>query len=271
MADSRTLPRIVLLGAAGRMGRTIASRFLSDGKVELVGACDVEGAGSPVGLLAGAQAKGPTIVESVTDLPGDLVADIALDFSTPSGTRANIRHCLEQGWDCLIGVTGFAPEDIVNFTDLADKHHRRIILVPNFTLGVNLMIRFARVAGKVFKGIEIIEMHHDGKADAPSGTALHTAHLIASDRAEHAPPGPDDKSRGRIEDGIPIHAVRLPGLLAHQEVLFGSQGEVLTIRHDTMDRSAFLSGIYLAIEKMPGLAPGFVNGLDWAFELREEE
>ncbi len=266
MPKSPIKPRIILLGAAGRMGRAISARFLTDGRVDLVGACDPAGIGKSTGALANVDIDGPTISASVENLPGDLTADIALDFSTPDGTRKNLPLCIERGWDVLIGVTGYSEKDIEIFNELSLKHSRRIVLVPNFTPGVNLMLKFAKEAAKFFNHVEIIELHHDKKTDAPSGTALHTAQLIGSNRVPEPPPGPDDRSRGRIENEIPIHAVRLPGLLAHQEILFGSEGEVLTIRHDTTDRSAFLSGIYLAIDKLPNLPPGFIKGLDWAFE-----
>jgi 4-hydroxy-tetrahydrodipicolinate reductase len=250
------------------MGRTIAGRFLADGKVDLVAAVDPAAEGKSVGGLAGTSIQGPTIVADVADLPDSIVADIALDFSTAAASRLHIEHCLKRGWDILIGVTGFAENDYASFASLAEKYSRRVVVVPNFSLGVNLLLRFAQDAARVFGRVEIIELHHDKKTDAPSGTAIHTAGTIA--RARRPPPhrGPDDPSRGRSVDGIPVHAVRLPGLLAHQEVIFGGEGEVLTIRHDTTDRSAFLSGIYLAIEHMPSLPPGFVRGLDWVFEGR---
>jgi len=240
------------------MGRAITARFQADGKVELVGAVDPAGVGS--------ESPGPAIVAALDHLPNDLRADIALDFSTASATRGHLEQCLSRGWDILIGATGFTGEDHAAFAALAEKHSRRVVLVPNFTLGINLLLRFARDAARVFERAEIIELHHDRKADAPSGTALHTAGLIAQSRNPSPPPGPDDPSRGRIAENVPVHAVRLPGLLAHQEVLFGGEGEVLTIRHDITDRSAFLSGIYLAIDRLPRLAPGLVKGLEWAFE-----
>ncbi len=269
MAEIENLPRIVLLGASGRMGRTISRRFLTDGKVLLTGAVDPDGAGEKVGTVADAGVLGPEIVKSVGDLPRDLLVDIALDFSLADGTRDNISDCLERGWDVIIGATGFNSEDHDNFRDLSKRYSRRIVLVPNFTPGINLLLKFAQIASKIFPNVEIIELHHDRKADAPSGTAIHTAKLIASSRDKGIsgqPPFTDDRSRGKIAYNIPIHSVRMQGLLAHQEVLFGSDGETLTIRHDTTDRSAFLSGIYVAIEKLPALEPGFRIGLDWAFD-----
>jgi 4-hydroxy-tetrahydrodipicolinate reductase len=248
------------------MGRAVAFRFLTDGKVNLVGAVDPCADRESIGHLSGAAAHGPDIVESVDELPDGLEADIALDFSTPSACRENLEPCLKRGWDSLVGVTGFNDEDRMKFRKLAEKYQRKVVLVPNFCVGVNLLLKFAKEASRVFERVEIIELHHDKKADAPSGTALHTAALISAESKRTEPPCMGDESRGRLEHDIPIHAVRLPGLLAHQEVLFGNPGEVLTIRHDTTDRVAFLSGIYLAIERIGGLEVGFTVGLDWAFE-----
>jgi 4-hydroxy-tetrahydrodipicolinate reductase len=148
---------------------------------------------------------------------------------------------------------------------LSRYNERRVVIVPNFTLGVNLMLRILKDACKVYKNAEIIELHHDKKIDAPSGTAIHTSHLISQNMKPDIPPGAKDESRGKFVENIPVHAIRLPGLLAHQEVIFGGPGEVFTIRHDTTDRDAFLNGIYLAIENLEKLEPGLTVGLDWVF------
>lgn len=268
MRQTGNPPKIVLIGAAGRMGNVVTARFLNDGKVDLTGAVDIDGVGEFAGKLAGIDIAGPRIFASVGELPDNLKADIALDFSVAEGTRVNIVECLKRGWDVVIGATGFDESDHGNFMELANQYSRRIVIVPNFTPGINLLLKMAEMAGKVFPNVEIIEMHHDRKLDAPSGTAIHTAKKIAAGR-KHGETGKigsiDDRSRGRVEDDVPIHAVRLPGLIAHQEVIFGSEGEVLTIRHDTTDRAAFLTGIYLAIEHLHELEPGFTIGLEWVF------
>jgi len=250
--------RVILAGASGRMGRTIGTRFVEDGIVELVAGFDPVNQDPVVGYIP--------IAESFDALPDNLEADLVLDFSTAEAAEGNIIKYLENGLDVIIGATGFDESDKLKFAGLAEKFKKRIVLVPNFTPGANLLMKFARDAARVFKNIEIIEMHHDRKIDAPSGTALHTAAMVNESGSRGAPPTPSDRSRGRIEGNVPVHAVRLPGLLAHQEILCGSEGEVLTIRHDTTDRSAFLSGIYLAIEKLPNLKPGFTTGLEWAFD-----
>jgi 4-hydroxy-tetrahydrodipicolinate reductase len=247
------------------MGRAISSRFLSDGKLQLVGMVDPAYPQETAGTLSDSAHAGPPQVKDLADLPDDLAADVALDFSTVAAVRGNIEPCLKRGWDVLVGVTGFEDDDHKRFESLAAKYRKRVVLVPNFTIGMNLLFRFAQEAARVFKHVEIIELHHDRKVDSPSGTAVHTARLIGRNRESTSPPGGSDASRGHLIDGIPVHAIRLQGLLAHQEVMFGNEGEVLTIRHDTMDRGAFMSGIYLAIEKLPALHAGFTVGIDWVF------
>ena len=264
MTEISFKPKIILIGAAGRMGKTIGSRFLNDGIVDYVGAIDASEVGTPVGKLVNSAIDGPIIRSSPGDFPENLEADMVLDFSTASAARNNLEPCLRRGWNYIIGATGFFEEDHMSMQLLAKKYSRRIVLVPNFTLGVNLMLRFVQDAARIYENVEIIELHHDKKVDAPSGTAYQTAHLIAEAGMSASPPNAEDKSRGKVIKNIPIHAVRLPGLLAHQEVLFGGEGEVLTIRHDTTDRNAFLGGIYLAIRKLPELNPGLTFGLDWA-------
>jgi 4-hydroxy-tetrahydrodipicolinate reductase len=269
MNRPENLKKVILLGASGRMGRVITGRFLTDGKVALVGAVDPNGAGEKIGKPAGINFESLEVVRSINDLPAGLKADVVLDFSVADATRANIKACLERGWDVIIGATGFNEEDHHLFKELAEKYSKKIVLVPNFSPGVNLLLKMSEMAARVFPKAEIIEMHHDKKLDAPSGTAIHTARIISEawkGRKIADSNDSENRSRGQVENGIPIHSVRLPGLLAHQEVIFGSEGEVLTIRHDTTDRGAFLTGIYLAIERLEELKPGFTIGLGWALE-----
>jgi 4-hydroxy-tetrahydrodipicolinate reductase len=258
-------PKLVLLGAGGRMGATIASYLLYDRKVELVGAVDPANAGTTIGELLDDDTE-LQIVSDVDDLPSDLKADLVLDFSIAASTRANLYKTLERGWDALIGVTGFNWEDKAEFTKLALQYKRRIVIVPNFTIGINLLMKFCRESASKFMHAEIIELHHDKKLDAPSGTAINTAQIIAEARDRIEPPSSENASRGEIIDGIPVHSVRMRGMLAHQEVIFGNDGEILTIRHDTMDRKAFMPGIYLAIKKLEKLPHGLEVGLEWAFD-----
>ena len=169
--------------------------------------------------------------------PGD--ADAAIDFTRPDAVEENVRACLEAGVPCVIGTTGFDQERVAA---LAREHELPVFYAPNFALGAVLMMRFAAEAGKVMPDAAIVELHHETKLDAPSGTAKATAALLP--------------------EGTPIYSVRLPGLVAHQEVIFGGPGQTLTIRHDTTSREAFVPGVLLALEKLPSLPPGLTVGLE---------
>jgi 4-hydroxy-tetrahydrodipicolinate reductase len=163
----------------------------------------------------------------------------AVDFTTPEAAPANVRAALEQGVSCVVGTTGWDPAEL---GALAEEQGLRLFVAPNFSIGAVLMMRFAREAAAHFPRAEIVELHNEAKRDAPSGTAKATAGLIGGDPA--------------------IHSVRLPGLVAHQEVIFGGEGQLLTIRHDTTGRESFADGVMLALEKLPGLPPGLTVGLE---------
>ena len=165
--------------------------------------------------------------------------DAAVDFTTPDAAPANVRAALEQGVSCVVGTTGWDP---VELGALAEEKGLRLFVAPNFSIGAVLMMRFARDAAAHFPRAEIVELHSEAKKDAPSGTAKATADLIGGDPT--------------------IHSVRLPGLVAHQEVIFGGEGQLLTIRHDTTGRESFADGVLLALEKLPELPPGLTIGLD---------
>ena len=165
--------------------------------------------------------------------------DAAVDFTTPGAAPANVRAALEQGASCVVGTTGWDPAEL---GALAADKGLRLFVAPNFSIGAVLMMRFAREAAAHFPRAEIVELHNEAKKDAPSGTAKATADLIGGDPT--------------------IHSVRLPGLVAHQEVIFGSEGQLLTIRHDTTGRESFADGVMLALEKLPELPPGLTVGLD---------
>jgi 4-hydroxy-tetrahydrodipicolinate reductase len=165
--------------------------------------------------------------------------DAAVDFTTPEAAPANVRAALEQGVSCVVGTTGWEPGEL---GALAAEKGLRLFVAPNFSIGAVLMMRFAGEAATHFSRAEIVELHNEAKKDAPSGTAKATAELIGG--------------------GPAIHSVRLPGLVAHQEVIFGGEGQLLTIRHDTTGRESFADGVLLALEKLPELPPGLTIGLD---------
>jgi 4-hydroxy-tetrahydrodipicolinate reductase len=175
----------------------------------------------------------------VGDRPDLAGCGVAVDFTTPDAAPSNVRAALEQGVSCVVGTTGWEPGELGT---LAAEKGLRLFVAPNFSIGAVLMMRFARDAAAHFPRAEIVELHNEAKRDAPSGTAKATADLIGGDPA--------------------IHSVRLPGLVAHQEVIFGGEGQLLTIRHDTTGRESFADGVLLALEKLPELPPGLTIGLE---------
>jgi 4-hydroxy-tetrahydrodipicolinate reductase len=239
--------KVGVLGAKGRMGSEVSRTVDAAPDLELAAAVDVGDARDP---LAG--------------------CDVIVDFTHPGAVMGNLRWCLEHGRSVVVGTSGFAEARLAEVRDwLGESPSARALIVPNFSIGAVLMMYFAAKAAPFFESAEIIELHHAAKADAPSGTATRTASLIAEARAgaELGPP-PDATvsevagARGATLDGVRVHSVRLAGLLAHQEVLLGGHGEVLTIRHDSMDRSSFMPGVLLAVRGVGSLPPGLTVGLD---------
>jgi 4-hydroxy-tetrahydrodipicolinate reductase len=235
-----------VLGAKGRMGSEVCGTVEAAADLELAAAVDVGDARDP---LAG--------------------CDVIVDFTHPGAVLDNLRWCLSQGRNVVVGTSGFDDARLAAVADwLGDTPSARALIVPNFSVGAVLMMSFAGQAARFFESAEVIELHHAAKVDAPSGTAVRTASLIAAARAaaELGPP-PDatvteaEGARGTTVDGVRVHSVRLPGLLAHQEVLLGGHGEVLTIRHDSLDRSSFMPGVLLAVRGIGGLPPGLTVGL----------
>jgi 4-hydroxy-tetrahydrodipicolinate reductase len=245
--------RVGVIGAAGRMGTEV---------------CRAVGAADDLELVARVDQDDPL---------ADLVSagvEVAVDFTHPGVVMENLRFCLGAGISCVVGTSGFDPERLDTLRGwLADKPKLGVLVAPNFGIGAVLMMRFAAQAARFFESVEIVELHHPDKVDAPSGTARRTAELVAEARARAGtPPAPDATTsalpgaRGATVAGIPVHAVRLRGLVAHQEVLLGDAGETLTLRHDSVDRSSFMPGVLLAIRRI-GTAPGLTVGLDHVMDL----
>jgi 4-hydroxy-tetrahydrodipicolinate reductase len=242
--------RVAVLGAKGKVGATM---------VQAVG--DVP----DLTFTAGVDAGDPLseLVDSGTD--------VVIDFTHPDVVMDNLKFVIDNGIHAVVGTTGFTDERMGQVQQwLAAKPDVAVLIAPNFAIGAVLSMHFAQQAARFFESVEVIELHHPHKADAPSGTAVRTARLIAEARKE-LPPNPDatstglDGARGADVDGIPVHSVRLAGLVAHQEVLFGTQGETLTIRHDSFDRTSFVPGVLLAVRKVaerPGLTVGIEPLLD---------
>ena len=237
------MTRVAVLGALGRMGATVCAAVEAADDLSLVASLD-----------EGWQ-------------PGDLGdAEVAVDFTHPDVVMGNIQACVERGVHVVVGTTGFddARLDTVRGW-LRDAPSVGVVIAPNFGLGAVLMMRFAEQAAPFFDSVEIVELHHPGKADAPSGTARATASRIAAARGGRTNPDATtsalDGARGASVDGVPVHSVRLAGLVAHQEVLLGTTGETLTIRHDSTDRVSFMPGVLLAVRAVPS-RPGLTVGLD---------
>ncbi|NLC52647.1 MAG: 4-hydroxy-tetrahydrodipicolinate reductase [Firmicutes bacterium] len=257
---------VLVAGAYGRMGREVVKAVVAQEDLQLAGVVDQAGAGEDIGQVCG---FGDLGIKIETDLPTALkkrTATVMVDFTTPLTVMDNIKVALSAGVSAVVGTTGLTAENLEEIEDLAVRTGKGVIVAPNFALGAVLMMRFAQEAAKYFPDVEIIELHHDRKIDAPSGTALKTAEMITTGRTTEpgSKPAPLEKingARGGEYLGTKIHSVRLPGLIAHQEVIFGGQGQTLTIRHDSLDRSSFMPGVILAIRKAPSVK-GLVYGLD---------
>ena len=254
MSDAIKVPviKVSVIGAAGRMGSEVCRAVEAAPDLALVGRFDQ---GDDLGDLGG--------------------ADVVVEFSVPGASASNVAYCIDRGKHVVVGTTGWTQDKLAAVrSQLTSKADVGVLIAPNFAIGAILMMSFAQQAAKYYESVEIVELHHPDKVDAPSGTAARTASLIARAR-QHAGLGdaPDattsdpDGARGARVDGIPVHALRLRGLVAHQEVLFGATGELLTIRHDSFDRVSFMPGVLAGVRevgKHPGLAVGLENYLGLA-------
>lgn len=262
---------VIVIGAAGRMGREVVKAVHNDGETALVGAVGHSSAGQDAGLIAGI---GPIHLEIGGDLNAAIAssgATVAVDFSVPAVVQSNIRALLKAKIAPVVGTTGLAQSDLDALDADAKAAGVPILVAPNFAIGAILMMRFAAEASKYFDAAEIIEYHHDKKLDAPSGTAFKTALVmreakgeefthVGGDTAEHNSTAPG--ARGGNIGGIALHSVRLAGYLAHQEVIFGMAGQTLNIRHDTITRECYMPGVLLAVKKIKELPPGLHFGLE---------
>jgi 4-hydroxy-tetrahydrodipicolinate reductase len=252
------MTRVAVIGAAGRMGRAVCAAVAEDPDLELALAIVRTGAGVPADLSDAAP-----IGDRLDALP-DAGIEVAVDFTRPDAVMDNVRFLLEHGIHVVVGTTGISSEDLDEIRALCARAGANAVVAPNFAIGAVLMQRLAELVAPHMPAAEIIELHHDRKLDAPSGTAAATARRIAAARQLNwTGPGGETipGARGADEDGIRIHSVRLPGLVAHQEVIFGSLGQTLTIRHDSTDRTSFMPGVVLAV-KAVGSTPGLTVGLE---------
>jgi 4-hydroxy-tetrahydrodipicolinate reductase len=257
--------RVGVLGAAGRMGQEVSRAVEDDPDLALVAAVDPAAPGQSIGALIGRPDNKVTISEELDTLL-QAETEVSVDFTSPGTVMEDIRWAIEHAMHIVVGTTGITHEQLgeIEYALEREGGESNVIVAPNFAIGAVLMQRFAAEAARFFPAVEIIELHHDGKVDAPSGTALDTAMRLTKERGE-AWSGPDkeqlDGVRGGDLEGIRVHSVRLPGLVAHQEIIFGGPGQTLTIRHDSLDRSSFMPGMLLAIKSIHS-RPGLTVGLE---------
>jgi 4-hydroxy-tetrahydrodipicolinate reductase len=263
--------RVGVFGAGGRMGGEVCRAVAAAPDMMLVAAVDPAVAGRPLAEVAAI--PGSTI--AVSDDPEVLTdeeVDVAVDFTVAASALENIRWCVRHAVNVVVGTTGLSEQDLQSVVELLEEEgsESNVFYAPNFAIGAVMMMRFAGMAASWFPDVEVIEMHHSTKRDSPSGTSLATVAEIVAGRAEAPeepapPPSPVEilpGARGVEKEGVRVHSVRLPGLVAHQEVIFGGPGQTLTIRHDTTDRAAFMPGVLLAIRAIlehPGLTIGLEN------------
>ncbi|WP_030589903.1 4-hydroxy-tetrahydrodipicolinate reductase [Streptomyces anulatus] len=244
--------RVAVLGAKGRIGSEAVRAIEAADDLELVASL---GRGDKLETLA------------------DTGAQAVVELTTPASVMGNLDFCVRHGIHAVVGTTGWTDERLAQLTTWLDNSPGTgVLIAPNFSIGAVLTMKFAEQAARYFESVEVVELHHPNKVDAPSGTATRTAQLIAAARAQAgSAPQPDatttalDGARGADVDGVPVHAIRLRGLLAHQEVLLGGEGETLTIRHDSLHHSSFMPGILLGVRRVvttPGLTFGLENFLD---------
>jgi len=242
--------KVGVLGAKGRMGATVCEAITASSDCELVSALDIND--DMLALVASG-------------------AQVVVDFTTPDSVAANLKFLAENNIHAVVGTTGFDADKLAAVEKQFAASKANVVIAPNFGLAAVLMMQFAVQAAPHFESVEIIEMHHPRKADAPSGTARRTAEMIADARSG-MPAMPDATSdllpgaRGANVSGIPVHSIRLQGLVAHQEIVFGGPGESLTIRHDSYDRESFMPGVLLAVRKVPQ-TPGLTYGLEHLLDL----
>jgi len=266
--------RIGVVGAAGRMGRTTCAAVQGADDMELVCAVDPAAAGEDLSELLEVPSPSLAVTAGMESL-ADSKAEVAIDFTNAAGIDERLDWYAHNSVHAVVGTSGITPAQLERARSLFEASTANAVIASNFALGAVLLMRFCELAAPLMDGVEIIELHHDGKVDAPSGTSLSTAEAIAAARRAadggsfNADPTTDfnlEGARGGLGPmDIRIHSVRLPGLVAHQEVIFGAAGQTLTIRHDSFDRSSFMPGVLLAVRRVPQ-RPGLTVGLAALFE-----
>lgn len=258
------------MGAGGRMGQVVCQAIHDDPELTLAAAIDPYYVGIDLGEVAGSGLAdlGLAVAPRIDELLNAEV-DVVVDFTHPDAARENLAFCAANGVHAVVGTSGFTEAEYAGIE--ASFTTSNCLIAPNFAIGAVLMMRFAELAAPFFDTAEIIELHHDGKVDAPSGTAVATAERMAAASADWTPDPTTSETiagaRGAVGPaGIPVHSVRMRGMTAHQEVVLGTAGQTLTIRHDSQDRSSFMPGVVLAVKRIGDL-PGLTVGLDRVLDL----
>ena len=258
--------RVLVCGAYGKMGREVLKAVYNDAQLSIVGAVDVKSSFNDIGDLIGTGKTGVIVGNDLQSVINETKPQVMVDFTNPEVVMSNIRTALTNGVCPVVGTTGLSEENRNEIKLLCEKAKVNALISPNFSIGAILMMKFAQEAAKFLPHVEIIEMHHDQKLDAPSGTALRTAELISTvrDSMPQGHPNEVEKlsgSRGGDFSGIRMHSVRLPGYVAHQEVIFGGLGQTLSIRHDSISRESFMPGVVLACKHIL-TANGLIYGIE---------
>lgn len=262
--------KVAVAGASGRMGIEVVRMVLDDEELTLAAAVSPSKAGQDAGTMAGRGACGVLVQASVEEALNSAQADVLVDFTTPQLVVEHAQLCIRHGVRPVLGTTGFTPDDIAMLDKQLKEQGLGGLIAPNFSIGAILMMKFAAQAAKYFPHLEIIEYHGDQKLDAPSGTSIKTAELISEVRQEMKQGNPNEHetiegARGGYYNGFRIHSVRLPGVFAQQEVIFGAYGQSLKIRHDSYERAGYMPGVAVAVKKVmhvTGMVYGFEHFLD---------
>ncbi len=246
--------KVAISGACGRMGQEVVRTVFNDPSMEAVAAIDVNKVSEDIGKIAGIGQLNVKIKSNLTEALKESKADVVVDFTDPSNVYKNALTALEAGVSPIIGTTGLSSEQIATLKKTAEEKKLGCLIAPNFATGAVLMMIFSKTAAKYFDNAEIIEYHHNQKKDAPSGTAIKTAQMMSSVKENFAKDNVaeielvEGSRGGNFDSNIRIHSVRMPGFVASQEVIFGAQGQTLTIRHDSIDRKSFMPGVAMAIK-----------------------
>jgi len=265
------MQRIAMFGICGKMGTAMAGELIKEEDIALVAGFDSTNIGTDLGEYLGIGKKGISITDSYKDILKQS-PDLIIDFTIAEIAKKSINWAMDNNIDIIVGTTGLSPDDLSSIEKKAGDCSAKVLIAPNFAIGAVMMMKISGMIAKYFDNCEIIEQHHDQKKDAPSGTSIATAKNISknisfnSSRLKDGEDETIDSSRGGFTDGVHIHSIRLPGFLAHQEVIFGTLGQTLSIRHDSISRSSFYPGVIFAVRNMDKVS-NYTYGLDKLIDL----